>query len=274
MFTKRSILIGALTLTAGTTVVFPTSLPDQQPPARSQPPRSYDQEIGSIADSAAGKRSHDIHIPPRSRGPAITLEMNANPTVDFKAYAATVVATLQYLEGYWSETLPATFKTEYKRPARIYAYAPPADLGIPCDGIAPSKGNAQYCIREDTIQWDEQSLLIPLYRDVGDFAAAFVVAHEWSHAMQSRLRLLGKARFTIQEELQADCFAGSWTKWISDRGHLQAGDLREAQLALFKARDPVGTPWFAAGAHGNAQQRTRAFDQGYSSDTAKVCVTR
>ena len=128
--TKLSILVGSLTLIAGTTVVFPTSLPDQQPPARSQPPRSYDQEIGSIADSAAGKRSHDIHIPPRSRGPAITLEMDANPTVDFKAYAATVVATLQYLEGYWSETLPATFKTEYKRPGRIYAYAPPADLGM------------------------------------------------------------------------------------------------------------------------------------------------
>ena len=95
-----------------------------------------------------------------------------------------------------------------------------------------------------------------------------------SHAMQSRLRLLGKARFTIQAELQADCFAGSWTRWISDKGHLQAGDLKEAQLALFKARDPEGTPWFAPGAHGNAQQRSRAFDQGYSSDTAKVCVTR
>jgi predicted metalloprotease len=92
--------------------------------------------------------------------------------------------------------------------------------------------------------------------------------------MQSRLQLFGKARFTIQEELQADCFAGSWTKWISSKGYLEAGDLREAQLTLFRARDPLDMPWFAPGAHGTAQQRTRAFDQGFSGNTIKVCITR
>ena len=265
---KRSMLAGALALIAGTIVLPPTSLTGQTQP------RSYDQEIATLAESAANKRSHDINIPPRSRGPAITLDTNANPALDFKAYAATIVATLQYLDDYWAATLPASFKTDYRRPARIYAYAPPGDRGIPCNGVAPARGNAQYCIKEDTIQWDEPSLLIPLYRDVGDFAAAFVIAHEWGHAIQARLHLLGKARFSIQEELQADCFAGSWTKWISDEGHLDAGDLKEAELTLFKARDPAGTPWFAPGAHGTAQQRTRAFDQGYTSDSAKVCVTR
>jgi predicted metalloprotease len=121
--------------------------------------------------------------------------------------------------------------------------------------------NAFYCSENDLIQWDE-ALLLDMYETFGDFAASFAIAHEWGHAMQARLGLLTNGSATIQRELQADCFAGAWARYVEDLGILEKGDIDEATLGLFAARDAIGTPWLQPGAHGTGQQRIVAFSHG------------
>ena len=127
-------------------------------------------------------------------------------------------------------------------------------------GAAPAR-NAFYCPAGDFIAWDESGLLIPYYVQAGDFAAAFVLAHEFGHAMQARLPR--KERLGVLAELQADCFAGAWARSVQDEGLLAAGDLDEATLAVFSARDVPGTEFTDPRAHGSGFERTRAFTDGY-----------
>jgi hypothetical protein len=131
--------------------------------------------------------------------------------------------------------------------------------------VAPAR-NAVYCPPEDFIGWDESGLMIPYYVQGGDFAAAFVLAHEFGHAMQARLPR--KAELGVLRELQADCFAGAWSRWVADRRLLQAGDLDEAVVAVFSARDVPGTPFTDPQAHGSGFERTRAFGDGFEGGPA------
>ncbi len=102
----------------------------------------------------------------------------------------------------------------------------------------------------------------------GDFAASFVLAHEFGHAMQARLPR--QEELGVLRELQADCFAGAWARWVAQQKLLAAGDLDEATLAVFIARDVPGTPWTDPAAHGSGFERTRAFGDGFESG-AKSC---
>lgn len=124
----------------------------------------------------------------------------------------------------------------------------------------------QVCPAGDFIAWDETRLLIPYYVQAGDFVAAFVLAHEFGHAMQARLPQ--KKRPGILNELQADCFSGAWARDVQEQDLLSAGDLDEATLAVFSARDVPGTDFTDPAAHGSGFERTRAFSDGYESGAA------
>jgi predicted metalloprotease len=88
-----------------------------------------------------------------------------------------------------------------------------------------------------------------------------VLAHEFGHAMQARLA--DQEAPGILNELQADCFAGAWSRDTQEAGLLSEGDLDEATLAVFSARDVPGTDFTDPAAHGNGFERTRAFTDGY-----------
>ena len=104
-------------------------------------------------------------------------------------------------------------------------------------------------------------LIIPYFVSAGDFAAAFVLAHEFGHAMQQRLP--DQEDLGILRELQADCFAGAWARDVQEQDYLSEGDLDEATLAVFTARDVPGTEFTDPAAHGSGFERTRAFADGY-----------
>lgn len=104
----------------------------------------------------------------------------------------------------------------------------------------------------------------------GDFAQAYVIAHEVGHHVQNLHRLLGKSQSdSVQVELQADCLAGAWAKDASARGLLETGDIDEALNAASqigddtlqkKAQGRVQPEKFT---HGSAAQRRSAFRKGY-----------
>jgi uncharacterized protein len=104
--------------------------------------------------------------------------------------------------------------------------------------------------------------LIPYYVS-GDFAAAYVLAHEFGHAVQARLPAERQPKSGIIRELQADCFAGAWSRAVADQGMLEAGDLDEAVVGIYSGRDVPGTPFTDPRAHGSGFQRIRAFGDGY-----------
>lgn len=214
------------------------------------------REAVDQAKQRRAEQSGDTSGQPDARSPLGTDSRNA---FDYARYQNTVSSTFGLLERYWTETTPALGGT-YSSP-RAYTYYRSDEGGGPACGRDPAPpGNAFYCPVGDFIAWDESGLLIPYYVSGGDFAASFVLAHEFGHAMQARLPQ--QEQPGVMRELQADCFAGAWSRWVSQQGLLEAGDLDEATLAVFSARDVPGTAWTDPAAHGSGFERTRAFGDG------------
>jgi predicted metalloprotease len=103
-----------------------------------------------------------------------------------------------------------------------------------------------------------------------DFALSYVVAHEWGHHVQSRLKLFA-GKTSVQIELQADCLAGVWAYSVWARQLLEPGDIEEAVSLAALVGDAPGTSPNNADAHGSSKQRVNAFKRGYRSGRAGVC---
>ncbi|MCC7363228.1 MAG: neutral zinc metallopeptidase [Dehalococcoidia bacterium] len=128
-----------------------------------------------------------------------------------------------------------------------------------CGELSPE--NAFYCPLDHSI-YMHLPFMESLLENRGDFAVAFVVAHEWGHLVQGNLGILDDPDlYSIEIELQADCFAGVWTLDAADR-ILEEGDKDEAILTLFQVGDPDGTEFFDPQAHGTPGQRIDAFNLG------------
>jgi predicted metalloprotease len=187
---------------------------------------------------------------------------------DYAEYQQSLSGTIGLLQQFWAPTL-RTLGGRYTDLRGGYSYyRSDQDDGPACGKEPAPANNAFYCPVGDFIAWDESGLMIPYYVQGGDFAASFVLAHEFGHAMQARLPRPAPAG--VLRELQADCFAGAWSRWVASRGLLEAGDLDEATMAVFIARDVPGTPWTDPRAHGSGFQRTRAFGDGVEAG-ARIC---
>jgi uncharacterized protein len=109
----------------------------------------------------------------------------------------------------------------------------------------------------------------------GDFAQAYVIAHELGHHVQNLRGLFGRGEASsVPIELQADCLAGAWGKSASGRGLLEAGDLDEALNAAAQIGDDTiqrktqGRVQPETFTHGSAAQRSGAFRKGYEGGAA------
>src|SRR3954452_14203408 len=105
----------------------------------------------------------------------------------------------------------------------------------------------------------------------GDFAVAYIVAHEYGHQVQSELGLYdkyGSQLPTMAFELQADCYAGTWAKDANDRGELDDGDVDEAVNAALAVGDfDTSNP----GHHGTPEQREQAWTTGFQEGDPSSC---
>jgi predicted metalloprotease len=112
----------------------------------------------------------------------------------------------------------------------------------------------------------------------GDFAQAYVIAHEIGHHIQNQRGLLGKGEVNqIETELQADCLAGAWARDAETRGLVEVGDVDEALNAAAQLGDDTiqkktqGRVQPETWTHGSAAQRSRAFRQGHQGG-ADACL--
>jgi len=120
----------------------------------------------------------------------------------------------------------------------------------------------------------------------GDFAAAYVIAHEIGHHIQSELGIeeairekqqqdpSNANRYSVQLELQADCFAGVWGRSTYDRGILDPGDIDEGlKAAAAVGDDRLGARSREQWTHGSSELRVKWFKTGFDSGNPSDCDT-
>lgn len=216
----------------------------------------------ACAACASGDGSDDtsqIEDPPLDPSRVIAQELGLTDE-QFQEYESDVELVLGDLEEYWAIVLPELYGIEHISPSAFIEYRSGEDAPE-CGGERVEAGNAFYCTEGNYIAWDEANLLMPYFEQVGDFAIAYVLAHEWGHAIQNQVG--ARAEATIFFELQADCYAGAWGGDAELRGMLEPGDVEEGLAAAQSVGDPEGIPWFDPDAHGTAEQRIEAFTVGF-----------
>lgn len=160
-------------------------------------------------------------------------------------------------------------------------------------GTAPAAAGPFYCPADEKVYID-----LSFYDDLsrrfgapGDFAQAYVLAHEIGHHVQHLLgidrqvRELQQARpseanaLSVRLELQADCFAGVWGHATEQKGILESGDVAEALGAAAAigddrlqrgARGEVNPDTFT---HGSSAQRVEWFRRGMQHGSVEACDT-
>jgi len=161
-------------------------------------------------------------------------------------------------------------------------------------GFASSATGPFYCPNDHKLYLDTDFFqeLEQRFDAAGDFAEAYVIAHEVGHHVQNLLGILprfNQARqrmseaeanqMSVRVELQADCFAGVWGKFTEQKGILERGDLEEALNAAQQIGDDTlqkrsqGYVVPESFNHGTSAQRMRWFQRGFDSGDIKACDT-
>ena len=143
------------------------------------------------------------------------------------------------------------------------------------EGATSACGPAQgtfagfYCPPDQTLYLDQAFM-----ESQDPFAAAFVIAHEWAHHIQTTTSFVRvgpgqepntwNSVYSIELEIMADCMSGAWAADATARGALQEGDIDQAtEFALEVLGDPTQVGPYDPQAHGTGEQRKRAILNGY-----------
>jgi len=185
-----------------------------------------------------------------------------------------------------------TWTAQFQRSHRTY---PRAKLVLFTDqvrsacGFASAASGPFYCPRDQRAYIDLGFYreLSQKFRAAGDFAQAYVIAHEIGHHVQNVLGIEkrvgsdreGAESASVRLELQADCFAGVWASSTKQRALLDEGDIEEGLNAAAAIGDDrlqrnsgqnVNPESFT---HGSSAQRVRWFKRGLETGNPDACDT-
>jgi uncharacterized protein len=197
-----------------------------------------------------------------------------------------LTAVTKDVDGYWTKAFEDSGLPE---PRVSYTWIRPGQT--PASACGDSSGRlgddaAAYCSGDDTIYISEK-FATDIYdgaldqalpgssqgygRTIGDFAVAYIVAHEYGHQVQDELGLFEQSGGQVPAmafELQADCYAGTWAKSAYDENRLEDGDVQEALDAALAVGDfDTASP----GHHGTPEQREEAWSGGFRSGDPSSC---
>jgi predicted metalloprotease len=199
-----------------------------------------------------------------------------------------VSVVLDDVQKTWGETLPK-YNVQF-HPAKLVLFRNSTQSGC---GMAQSAMGPFYCPLDERVYidlgfYDE---LKTRFGAAGDFAQAYVLAHELGHHVQHLIGTDEKVRqeqagrpdlaneLSVRLELQADCYAGVWAHSTDQRGRLEAGDIDEALTAASAVGDDriqqqtTGRINVDAFTHGSAAQRARWFRRGFDAGDIRQCDT-
>ncbi|WP_050523477.1 KPN_02809 family neutral zinc metallopeptidase [Pseudorhodobacter wandonensis] len=208
-----------------------------------------------------------------------------------KAAGQFVSVTLADTEDVWAQIFKDQLGRSYT-PATLVLFK--GATSSPCGGASGASGPF-YCPGDNKAYLDTD-FFVTLEQQLGakgDFAAAYVVAHEIAHHVQNELGILSRANevraqvsqaesnaISVRIELQADCLAGIWARAAQKKfGSIDRGDLEEAVNAARKIGDDTlqrnagQYPNPHSFTHGTSEQRSRWFVTGYQSGKLGSCDT-
>jgi len=214
--------------------------------------------------------------------------VHSSPEEDrLKDFVSTVLAST---EDTWGELFKADRRTYVEPKLVLFSGAVHSACGFAQAAVGPF-----YCPADQKVYID-----LSFYQDLrsrfhapGDFAEAYVIAHEVGHHVQNLLGVSERVHaaqqrasesqansLSVRVELQADCLAGVWANRANRERHiLDAGDVEEGLNAAaqigddrmqMRARGYVSPESFS---HGSSQQRVRWFKRGLESGSASACDT-
>ena len=161
-------------------------------------------------------------------------------------------------------------------------------------GAGQSAMGPFYCPADEKVYLD-----LAFYDDMknqlgaeGDFAFAYVIAHEVGHHVQNLLGINQQVsqaqrsgnkkqanQLSVKLELQADCFAGVWGQYVQKQGLLEVGDVQKAMNAAAAVGDDrlqqqsTGRVVPDSFTHGSSEQRMQWFNRGFESGNPDQCNT-
>lgn len=217
-------------------------------------------------------------IPTEVQPPAAN--SSAGPPVDDnRRFASAVLAST---EDAWRQILPAQARRSYQEPKLVLF---DGQVSSAC-GYASAAMGPFYCPGDQKLYLDFE-FFRELKNDFGapgDFAQAYVIAHEVGHHVQNLLGTMAKVQsqgqnnqLSVALELQADCYAGIWANHAQKRGQVEIGDIDEALKAAAAVGDDKiqqrtqGYVVPESFTHGSADQRQRAFAVGMKFSSLKQC---
>jgi hypothetical protein len=187
-------------------------------------------------------------------------------------------AVLASTEDVWSDIFRQS-NQDYPEPQLVlFSGAVQSACGFAQAAVGPF-----YCARDNAVYIDLSffSDLRDRFGAAGDFAEAYVIAHEVGHHVQNVTGALahgGGNEASVRQELQADCLAGLWGYFArEDQQMLEPGDLEEALNAASAIGDDriqqqaQGHVVPESFTHGSSAQRVAAFRQGYESGDLGQC---
>jgi predicted metalloprotease len=207
---------------------------------------------------------------------------DASPLVQFTGFV------LDDAQATWEREL-AKRGREYQR-AKLVVFT---DATQSACGVGDAATGPFYCPRDGRVYLDLAFFdeLRRRFGAPGDFAQAYVVAHEIGHHVQNQLgasdrvhaaprsEQAGAGGLSVRLELQADCYAGVWAHWTDRRDLLEPGDIEEG----LRAASAIGDDRLQRSAgrrvqpeswtHGSSEQRSRWFQRGYQSGAMESCNT-
>ena len=226
---------------------------------------------------------------PDIQTPSVSVQPGDRPAVndDQRQFVAVVLGET---EDVWHEAFQKMGRT-YQTPTLVlFSGAVESACGIAGSAVGPF-----YCPSDHKIYLD-----LSFFEDLqarfgasGDFAQAYVIAHEVGHHVQTLLGISRKVnelqtrvspsernKLSVRMELQADCFAGVWARQADEsRQILEAGDIEEALNAASAIGDDriqrrtQGHVVPDAFTHGSAAQRVRWFKLGLELGNLEACDT-
>ncbi|TBN39520.1 hypothetical protein EYE42_10895 [Paracoccus subflavus] len=212
-------------------------------------------------------------------------------TAEDEEWREFVSVVLADTEEVWAPVLPQQAGITYAEP-RLVLFR--GAVQSACGGASSAMGPF-YCPGDQRVYLDTDffDMMASRMGAGGDFAYAYVIAHEVGHHIQNLTGTLGEVnrlrgqmdqqqsnQLSVLTELQADCYAGIWARQAQERfGVLEEGDLEEAMRAAEAVGDDViqanagRTPVPDSFTHGSAEQRREWLMRGFDSGDMAQCDT-
>lgn len=200
-----------------------------------------------------------------------------------------VSVVLADTEEVWTDVLARQANMDYQKPSLVLFSGA---VQSACGGASAAMGPF-YCPNDRKVYLDTDFFRVMKGKmgAGGDFAYAYVIAHEIGHHVQNQIGILSKVnemrarasevdsnRISVLTELQADCFAGIWARQASEKfGTIDQGDIEEAINAARAVGDDIlmekagRAPMPDSFTHGSAAERSDWLQRGLASGDLRQC---